>query len=92
MTATPVLEQALREMFRHRALPEERRRLARTSRLTTMDEERHEVLESIRRAMRRKTTAPACNAACRFLLQHLTAIPPSVAGSAPPERFRPVLR
>jgi hypothetical protein len=79
MTATPVLERALRKMFRHRAVPEKRHRLARASRATTMDDECREVLESVRRAMRRKTMEPACNAACRFLLQHLTAIPPSAA-------------
>ena len=61
MAATPVLERAPRKMFRQRA-----------SRPTTMDEERREVLESVRGAMRQKTMEPACRAACHFLLQHLT--------------------
>jgi hypothetical protein len=43
--------------------------------LTTLDEERREVLDSVRDAMRRKTIEPACMAACRFLLQHLAAPP-----------------
>ncbi len=71
MTAAPVLKQATRNMFRHRALSEEQCRLPRTSRLTAVDTERREVLASVRRAMRQKTMEPARSAACRFLLQHL---------------------
>ena len=76
MTATPVLERAPRKMFRQRA-----------SRPTTMDEERREVLESVRCAMRQSPMEPSRNAACRFLLRHLTAIPPAAASPGSPERF-----
>jgi hypothetical protein len=71
MTAALVLEQATRKIFRPQALSKELSRLPGTSRLTTRDKERREVLESVRRAMGRKTMEPACSAACGFLLQHL---------------------
>ena len=66
MAATPVLVRAPRKMFRQRA-----------PRPTTMDEERREVLESVRCAMRQSPMEPSRNAACHFLLRHLTltAIP-----------------
>lgn len=66
MTATPVSERAPNKLFR---------RQIRNLDLTTLDEERREVLDSVRDAMRRKTIEPACMAACRFLLQHLAAPP-----------------
>jgi len=78
MAATPVLERAPRKMFRQRA-----------SRPTTMDEERREVLESVRRAMRQSPMEPSRDAACRFLLRHLTltAISPAAARPGSPERL-----
>ena len=72
MTAAPVFEQGTRKTFRHQALSNDLSRLSRTLRLTTIDEERREVLDSVRGAMRQKTVEPACRAACHFLLQHLT--------------------
>ena len=68
MTATPVLEQGTRKTRRHRTLSG----LTLVSRLTAMEEERREVLESVRCAMRQRPIEPARSAACHFLLQHLS--------------------
>jgi hypothetical protein len=72
MSAARILKQTTREMFRPQVSSDHLSRLPRTSRLTTGDQERREVLESVRGAMRQKTMEPACRAACHFLLQHLT--------------------
>ena len=71
MTAVSVLKQATGKTLRRRVLSNKLFALPRISPLMSIDEERLEVLEGIRSAMRSKTVSPACGAACSFLLRHL---------------------
>ena len=72
MNATPVLEHCTRKTLSPRALSEDVCEVVLGSGLTAMDEERRDVLESVRSALRQKSREPARRAACRFLLQHLS--------------------
>jgi hypothetical protein len=72
MTAAPRFELNIDNGFRLQESPADLSRLPRHRCLAAVEVERREVLEGVRKAMRQKTSSPARNAACRFLLQHLS--------------------
>ena len=72
MTAAPRFDPSLGNRFRQRNGPGELPGSRRYPCEAAAEEERREVLECVRDAMRQKGIGPARRAACRFLAEHLS--------------------